>query len=512
MARPSKQLQPLLHEVGQPQTQLVIANFLQDAQQRDLQMPARLCTYDSMARDDAVYAASSVTSLDVIKALTSGSAVGETTLGKEYAERINYNLHNLSYGSWYQACLDIDTADKYGFSLLNTPVELRPKYGWCLSKLSPRDQKTVWGWLWDENFTEVVGFVQTPNWKNLDRNSTYKEKESYVSYISNVEKDYTVLKRSQYLHFTCNSTSRNPQGDSPFYHAYTAWSEKKALEKLEIIGAGKDLGGLFSAYAPASFLQLAQDAANNPREAAAFKQMQENIAKLQDGRSSLLFLPGDRDQHGNRLYDVEIKGITGAGKQYNTSDIIEQKKKSLYNCWGAGHLLLGQSGVGSNALFNGADLTHSAFCQRLIDQKVDVINTQLIPRLLAINGIFPSWKDMPKFKPKDNVGLSWDEMGKFLQRTQSVQMLTPAIYKKMAEIADLPSDGIEELDYTQKGQSRSGEGFGTSGNGKPAQSNSSLNVENKSLHNFVVIEDSPTEVTVQDSITGDISFISKGIQ
>ena len=163
--------------------------------------------------------------------------------------------------------------------------------------------------MWDENFTEVVGFVQTPNWKNLDRNSTYKEKESYVAYISNVEKDLTVLKRSQYLHFTCNSSSRNPQGDSPFYHAYTAWSEKKALEKLEIIGAGKDLGGLFSAYAPASFLQLAQDAANNPREAAAFKQMQENIAKLQDGRSSLLFLPGDRDQHGNRLYDVEILSL-----------------------------------------------------------------------------------------------------------------------------------------------------------------------------------------------------------
>jgi hypothetical protein len=145
---------------------------------------------------------------------------------------------------------------------------------------------------------------------------------------------------------------------------------------------------------------------------------------------------------------------------------------------------------------------------------VDVINTQLIPRLLAINGIFPSWKDMPKFKPKDNVGISWDEMGKFLQRTQSVQMLTPAIYKKMAEIADLPADGIEELDYTQKGQSRAGESQGTSGTGRTQSggSNSSLNVENKSLHNFVVIDDSPTEVTVQDSITGDISYISKGIQ
>ena len=200
------------------------------------------------------------------------------------------------------------------------------------------------------------------------------------------------------------------------------------------------------------------------------------------------------------------------GKQYSTSDIIEQKSKSIYNCWGAGFLLLGQGGVGSNALFNGADLTHASVCSRYTDQKVDVINTQLIPRILACNGIFPSWKDMPKFKPMDNIGISWDEMGKFLQRTQSVQMLTPAIYKKMADIADLPADGIEELDYTQKGQSRAGSSFGTSGNGKPAQTNGTLNVENKSLHNLIVLEQDANEITVQDSVTGDISYINKGIQ
>lgn len=120
---------------------------------------------------------------------------------------------------------------------------------------------------------------------------------------------------------------------------------------------------------------------------------------------------------------------------------------------------------------------------------------------------------MPKFTPRDGVGISWDEMGKFLQRTQSVQMLTPAIYKRMAEIAGLPADGIEELDYTQKGTSRSGESKGSSGTGSSQSGgkNSSLNVENKSLHNLIVIEDDGKELTVQDSITGEIDYISKGI-
>lgn len=311
MARPSKTLQPILKEIGQPQTELVISNLIQDAKQRDLQMPARLCTYDTMLRDDAVYSAVSVTSLEIIKALSKGKATGETILGKEYAERINYNLHNMDYGSFHQACLDIETCNTYGFSLINTPVTLRPKYGWCLSKLSPRDQKTLYGWLWDENFTEVIGFVQKPNWENFSRAASYKEKESYVTYVANQQKEYTVLKRSQYLHFTCNSTSRNPQGNSPLSHAYTAWSEKKALEKLEIIGAGKDLGGLFTAYLPSNFLNAAQDEQSNPIEYKAFKQMQENIARLQDGRSSVLFLPGDRDSSNQRMYELEIKGITG---------------------------------------------------------------------------------------------------------------------------------------------------------------------------------------------------------
>jgi len=134
-------------------------------------------------------------------------------------------------------------------------------------------------------------------------------------------------------------------------------------------------------------------------------------------------------------------------------------------------------------LFNGADLTHAAFCRKVIDEIADVINSQLIPRLLAVNGIFPKPSDMPVFTPSDIVGISYDEMGKFIQRIKSVNALTPDMYKHILTIGGFPTEGVDEIDFTDKGASRSGESQGSSGigNTQSGGANSSTNMENKSL-------------------------------
>ena len=90
---------------------------------------------------------------------------------------------------------------------------------------------------------------------------------------------------------------------------------------------------------------------------------------------------------------------------------------------------------------------------------------------------------MPKFIPADVVGISYDELGKFIQRIKSVNALTPEIYKHVLEVGGFPTDGVDEIDYTDKGKSRSGESQGTSGTGdtQSGGANSSTNMENKSL-------------------------------
>lgn len=486
MARPTKDVQMLSQEIGQPITDL-ISNYVRDTKQATLRMPERLCVYDAMDFDGSVFAPRYASTIRIIDALYKGTVKANTKLGKEYADRINYCLKSFSYGTWLEALRDAETCNKYGFSILNMVVEYRPGNGYCLRKLSPRDQKTIAGWLWDENYQEVIGLVQKQNTKNAVDHGSYKPKESFVTWSGKVDSAHTVLKRNQYLHFTCDATSRNPQGESPYYHAYTAYAEKNAFQKLELIGAGKDLGGLYALYLPDDLLAKAAKPTDNPVEAANVKNILDSVAKIQDGRSSVISLPSGRDDKGYLRYEIQIKGIDGAGKQYSTSEIIESRKKDIYNCFGAGHLLLGQNGSGSNALFNGADLRHTAFCEHKVAQMVDVINTQLIPRLLAVNGIYPTYQDMPFFEAADLVGISWDEFGKIVQRFGSVDKLTPDQYEFLANLVPgMPKEGIAELDYSSHGDSKAGTGLGTSGQGARNQNNSSLNLENKSLNNFVL--------------------------
>lgn len=102
---------------------------------------------------------------------------------------------------------------------------------------------------------------------------------------------------------------------------------------------------------------------------------------------------------------------------------------------------------------------------------------------MAVNGIFPKPSDLPKYIPSDIVGVSYDELGKFIQRIKSVNALTPEIYKHVLDIGGFPTDGVDDLDYSDKGGSRAGESMGSSGTGNTQSggASSSTNMENKSL-------------------------------
>lgn len=492
VGRPSKEKKavvPRTNEAGQPLLGRAQQIRFQDNPEKDLEIPKRWCVFENMAQDDAVASAHYVTEIEVVSSLNNGSVEGFTPEGRAYADFVNYNIRSMPYGSWFEAVTDMSKCIQWGFSILQHPFENRT-YGpyantWCLKKLSPREPKSIYTWLWDDDYREIEGFVQHPNYYRLSMSSDdYKDKMRTIDFTYQRESEYTVIRKSQYLHFRHRPSGRNPQGDSIYAHCYTAYSEKKLFERLEVLGTTKDLGGCFIGRAPSSLFEQAQTPDIYPTAAVELNNFQQDIAKLQRGETSSLMLLSDTDDKGKFIYDLEIKGVDGGGKQYKTSEIIEQRRKSIYSNFGAEFRLLGQDGNGSNALFNGSDITHSTFCKHIIDEIVDVINTQLIPRILAINGIFPLPKDMPVFVPADNMGISLDEFGKFLQRAKSVNALTPEIYKFLATKVQggLPLEGIDEIDFSDKGSSRAGESQGTSGTGdtQSGGANSSLNSENKS--------------------------------
>ncbi len=511
-------------EIGQPR--IVTTNrYIDDQRKIDLRMPTRLCTYDNMYSDDSVYNSIDVTNLLVITALFGGGFVPGSSgseKSKLGADFLNYCIRNMSYGTYLEFLQNAVTDLKYGFSIQNIVTEKR-NYGpykgsHVLRKLSPRDQKSIYGWLWNKNQTELLGAVQQPR---LEALRTFKPLTTFENGLFALsagkfyDTNYPIIKVPQMLHFKYNTTNNNPQGDSPLAHCYTAWMEKRLIEEYEVIGVSKDLGGIVVLRVPSELIEKANDSDNYPDAAAEYAALQTNTADLHAGKSSFIVLTSDADDNTKKyFYDFELKGIDGAGKQYNTSNIIDQKRKSIYNCFGTGFLLLGQDSVGSYNLSSNATSTHGYYVERNILQKEDVLNNQLAPRLLAVNDVFLDYEDMPVYKAVSPTEANKDELSKVVQRIASVNKMTPEALKIVYEELGWDTEGIDELDFTDKGESRAGESEGSSGVGNSQEgggANSTSNLENSDISKNLIFdyEDENQVVLIDVDNNGKPIFIDK---
>lgn len=495
---------PNQSEQGQPHI-VTSSNFINKIKKKELMLPARLNTFEAMVSDDAVYTGLHLTNIHTIKSLSKGVTIAPsgTNRSKVAADFIQYCFHNMTYGSWLQACRDMVTATKCGWSDLNIVTEVR-QYGQykgsrVLRKLSPRDQNSVYGWLWNDNLTEWEGFVQKPSLKQnpkLARSTTFAGNLTTKGITTNSK--YIPIKANQLLHTAINSTMRNPEGDSPLMHCYDPFVEKQLIQSYEMTAISKDLVGLAMLRVPSELIQLAND---DPDSEAAkeYAALQQNMADFHAGKSSFILLTSDHDPASKIFdYDFKLVGIDGGsgGKAYQTSQVIDQKRKAIYNCFGAQAALLGQDGGGSYALSSSLTSMHGSYVEDYRDQYVDVINTQLIPRLLAANNIYLDHKDMPVFVPADPDELSLDEAFKAIQRGVSVGGMTNEALKDIYRRAGLPQDGVADLDLTQDTESRAGDGMKTAGEGTSTSvkggDKSSANTENggvdKQLHRTLVTQ------------------------
>lgn len=480
---------PTNKEKGQPRV-VTSSRFIQDTRKTELAMPRRLCVFDTMMLDDAVFNAVDVTNMLVVMSMANGKFVSgpsKSSQSQAAAKFMNYCIRNMSFGTWMESMNSAATDLTYGFSLQNIVTEKRstgPFKGFrVLKKLSPRSQKSVYGWVWDKNYREVVGVVQKPNLVK-QRDPQLKDFNHGLTSLNNIvtqRADYPFLRSEQLLHFKHNPTDNNPQGDSPLMHCYDAWLEKKLVEKYEVVGVSKDLGGALVIRVPSELIERANDPVNYPDEAAEYASLQADAGALHAGESAYIVLSSDVDPVTKTAdYDIQFKGIDGGGKQYKTSDIIDQKRKSIYNVFGAGFLLLGQDSAGSYALSSSLNSTHGFYAQRNIMWKTDVLNNQLVPTMLAINNINLDWEDMPVFQVADPDEFDADTLSKAVQRMKSVGGLTPQALKYWYEKAGLPTEGIDELNFDEGDTSRGGEGNGTSGtdNSQGEGGSSATNSEN----------------------------------
>lgn len=491
----------MISEVGQPGV-MTSNTFVKELGKKELEVPNIYFTFDQMVQDSAVAEPLTLTKCIETNSLSDGLYESSgTRLSEALAEYGNYIIHNMPYMSWHEAVQNINTHIKYGYSI-NEIVAERAKSGkyagdLVLKHLGPRSPKSVYAWVWDDYKRRVTHVIQKP----LEV-SRLKVRSNTASYLSeglfgtqalvdfrrkNINK-YPVLNTNKLLHNIYDGSMSNPQGNSPLIAAYQPWQEKNVVGEYEVIGVARNFGGVPVARVPD---QLLIDA-NNPDcpeyldAKASLNEIQNDLESAHAGRQAFFLLPSSLVEGSNNTYEWDLKllGIEGGNGNFDVTDIINRKVTDIYRAFNATHLNLGQAGnTSSYSLAESGTNSHAHIINRDLRATATTIE-RMLGSMLDAQGFEYDKRDLPKFRWKTPDQLSLDEVGKFIQRTKSVDGMTPQMMETILHWANIPTDGIDSIDFTSSGSSRAGESQGSSGTGNSQSggSNSSTNMENKQQH------------------------------
>lgn len=487
----------MLSEVGQPG--LVTSNsFVKELGKKELSVPNIYFTFDQMVQSPVVSDPLNLSRAIQINPLADGyyESTG-SRLSQALADYGNYIIHNMEYLTWAEAVSNLNTHIKNGFSI-NEISATRAKAGkykgdLVLRNLGPRSPKSIYAQVWDKYKRRLTHIVQNPL-----QDSEYKIQSTTASYLGNYVnlnawsiKDlrsnfnkFPVLSMDKLVYNIYDATMSNPQGNSPLVAAYQPWQEMSIVSEYEIIGVARNFGGVPVARVPD---QLLIDA-NNPDcpeyndARKSLDEIQTDLENAHAGKQAFFLLPSNMVEGTNQYaWDLKLLGIDGGTGNFDVTEIINRKTTDIYRAFNATHLNLGMNGTTTS--YSRAEVGtnyHSYIVERDLRATANSIE-KLLASMLKAQGFEYDKRDLPKFRWKTPDQLSLDEVGKFIQRTKSVQGMTPKMLETVLKWADIPTDNIDDIDFSDKGQSRSGEGMGTSGTGVGGQENSSTNMENKQL-------------------------------
>lgn len=262
-------------------------------------------------------------------------------------------------------------------------------------KLAPRSQDTLLRWVFDEN-GGVVGFVQQAPKIRGD--------------VTSSEQVFIPITKG--LLFRTVSRRSSPQGKSVLRGAYRPWWLKKRLEEGEAIGLYRNLAGLPVAYVPGRIMT----GNASVQEKAMFEAVKMLVQKTVMDEQAGVVLPGDRDESGNRMFELTLLASPGTSKADARSAITDYNRQIAMVVL-ADFIMLGQTERGSFALsVNKTDLFTTAL-QTWLNSAAAVLNRFLLPTLWDLNG----WdtKTMPSFTPGAVAQIDMSALGDLLSKMAS---------------------------------------------------------------------------------------------
>jgi len=469
-----------LGEQGYPGLRVALGSIVEESN-RKLRMPYLVREINEMKKDSAVAAALSFykTMLGRVKWNVKAPVGADDTLIERTAF-IRTCMNDMEH-SWFDFISSLMSVIDYGWCVNEKVYKRRTKktskyndnlVGW--KSLPVRAQSSWYKWKFTDDGRYLTHFVQDLN--ALNQSGQY----------NNLAKDGSVINipREKFLLFRTSPENGNIEGTPALKSAWVAWRYKKEIETQEMLGIGRDLGGLLTIGIPAAY--MSPDA--SPAHKAVYEDYKKAVRNVAVGEQSGIIIPSDCDETSKKeLFSVKLLTSDG-GKSYNTSDIIQRYTSNILVCLFADLLQLGNNSTGSFALAGSKEnIVTYALDYRLREIK-NVLDNDLIKQTFEMN----QWDTsvLPEFVYEPLDAISLDELGKYVQRVGAVGMIESNrdvlnIVRTAMGADPFPESDEPHEEYMKDATSRASEGMQSgmpSGTGDATGSSgnaSTSNTENK---------------------------------
>lgn len=429
----------------------------------EMQYPECLNTFQKMSHDPIIQSANNIIDLMIARTKWEFKAPNGSPLrSRKAAEFLNYCMNNLDDGETWRTTIDeIGSYRIYGFHVAEK-VFTKVKDGkWAgklrWSKLATRSQKTISKWIFDDMSRRLDRICQETKYIYSGIYSTTKPLDPEIE-----------IPRNKFLLFTYGKKNGNPTGVSPLVGCYIPWKMKALIEEYELIFIAKNMSGVPVMGIDANFLSKAQSDTTST-EATVLAEIQTALSELHAGEQTYMILPIAYAENGKELFTFKLVGVDGGVKQNDVDVIVKRKQQEILMNYLADVLKLGSESHGSFSLAESKTNLLSFAIDHHLQLIADVINNDLVPQTLLLNGWDLAKEDMPTLSYTDLEQIDLDVFSKFIQRLGAVSMLPNdpkllnEIYEKVKfdyRLDDKLEVGSEEfMNLFPKYQSRSGDGM-----------------------------------------------------
>lgn len=397
----------------------------------DLRWPRAFHTYKKMALSSAVspaleYVEGKAAEAQWVVRIPKGY---EQEL-KEKAEYLRQVMHDMDH-TWTTFIKNALTFNRYGFSISEIVMRFRnKKYGSKyddglvgLEGLQPRGQGTIDHWYWFDKGRKIGGFYQrtiTPTENDVS------DGWNVIRSLATQEVSLQKIPRKKFLLFRHNPENDSPTGRSPLASVWACWKLLEAFQESEIISVAQDANAFKILYLPPEY--LVEDADEDRKK--SFQMYQKMMERAHQAKQSGFILPMLTDQDGNKMFDFEIKNISGV-KSYDIEKIIGRLTREIQVGLFADVLSMGGDGGGSFSLAESKESFLEMAVKSRLSEIKDQLNHQLVKTLFEQNGW--SVEVLPYFDYELPDSESLDIKSKAWQRTKAVGLvpMVPAVVNQV---------------------------------------------------------------------------------